>query len=193
MAELLLFHHAQGLTAGCLSFADELRAAGHVVHAPDLYDGKTFTELADGVGYAEQVGFGTIIERGRLAANGLPNGIVYAGFSLGVLPGQMLAQTRPGAKGALLFHAAIPISEFGSAWPQGVPLQIHMMDADEWALPPNEDLDVARRLAETIESAELFLYPGDRHLFADNSLPDYDEGAATLLKQRVLSFLDNVE
>jgi len=193
MAELLLFHHAQGLTTGCLSFAEELRAAGHVVHAPDLYDGKTFTQLADGVGYAEQVGFDTIMEGGRLAADSLPNELVYAGFSLGVLPAQMLAQTRPGTKGALLFHSCVPTSEFDGPWPQGVPLQIHMMDADEWVLPPNEDLDVARQLAGTVESAELFLYPGDRHLFADNSLPDYDESAAALLKQRVLSFLDNIE
>lgn len=191
MAELLLFHHAQGLTAGCLSFADELRAAGHVVHAPDLYDGNTFTELADGVGYAKQVGFDTIIERGRLAADSLPNEIVYAGFSLGVLPAQMLAQTRAGAKGAVLLYAAIPISEFGDSWPQGVPLQIHIMEADELAL--EGDLDVARELAETIEGAELFLYPGDRHLFADSSLPDYDESAATLLTRRVLTFLDDVE
>jgi dienelactone hydrolase len=188
MTEVLLFHHAQGLTAGCLSFADELRAAGHLVHTPDLYEGKTFTELADGIAYAEQVGFETVIERGRLAAESLPDEIIYAGFSLGVLPAQMLAQTRPGAKGALLFHASVPTSEFGGAWPQGLPLQIHTMDADELG-----DVDVARHLAETIKSAELFLYPGDRHLFADNSLPDYDESAATLLKQRVLSFLDNIE
>jgi dienelactone hydrolase len=193
MAELLLFHHAQGLTAGCLSFADELRAAGHVVHAPDLYDGKTFAELGGGMGYAEQVGFDTIIERGRLAADGLPNDIVYAGFSLGVLPAQMLAQTRPGAAGAQLIHSCVPPSEFDSPWPQGLPLQIHLMDADEWALPPNEDLDAARQLDRTVESAELFLYPGDRHLFADDSLPDYDEGAATLLKRRVLGFLDDIE
>jgi dienelactone hydrolase len=193
LAELLLFHHAHGLTAGCISFADELRAAGHVVHAPDLFDGETFIDLADGVGYAEQVGFGTIIERGQLAADSLPSEIVYAGFSLGVLPAQKLAQTRPGAKGALLFHSCVPTSEFGGPWPQGVPLQIHMMDADEWALPPNEDLEAARRLAQTVERAELFLYPGDRHLFADSSLPGYDEGAATLLKQRVLNFLDNIE
>jgi dienelactone hydrolase len=191
MAELLLFHHAQGLTAGCLSFADELRAAGHAVHAPDLYDGKTFTDLDDGVGYAREVGFDTIGERGRLAAEGLPNEIVYAGFSLGAMPAQMLAQTRPGAKGALLFHGCVPPSEFGSAWPLGVPLQIHLMEADEWAL--EGDLDAARELDETVESAELFLYPGDRHLFADDSLPDYDESAATLLKQRVRSFLDNIE
>jgi dienelactone hydrolase len=193
MAELLLFHHAQGLTAGCLSFADELRAAGHVVHAPDLYDGKTFAELSGGMDYAEQVGFDTIIERGRLAADGLPNDIVYAGFSLGVLPAQMLAQTRPGAAGAQLIHSCVPPSEFDSPWPEGVPLQIHLMDADEWALPPNEDLDAARQLDRAVESAELFLYPGDRHLFADDSLPDYDEGAATLLKRRVLGFLDDVE
>ncbi len=193
MAEVLLFHHALGLTSGCVSFADRLRDAGHVVHAPDLYDGKIFTDLTDGVRYAEEVGFGTIIERGRLAADGLPNCIVYAGFSLGVLPAQMLAQTRPGAKGALLFHSCVPTSEFGGPWPQGVPLQIHMMDGDEWVLPPNEDLEVARRLDETTESAELFLYPGDRHLFADNSLPDYDESAAELLTERVLGFLDNIE
>jgi dienelactone hydrolase len=188
MAELLLFHHAQGLTAGCLSFADELRAAGHVVHAPDLYDGEIFTEFADRVGHTEQVGFDTIIERGRLAADGLTTEIVYAGFSLGVLPAQMLAQTRPGAIGALLLHGCVPTSEFGRPWPQGVPLQIHTMEADEWG-----DLDVAHQLAETVETAELFLYPGDRHLFADNSLPDYDESAATLLKQRVLTFLDDIE
>jgi dienelactone hydrolase len=191
VAELLLFHHAQGLTAGVLSFADELRAAGHVVHAPDLYDGNTFDNLDDGVGYAREVGFGTIGERGRLAAEGLPNEIVYAGFSLGAMPAQELAQTRPGAKGALLFHSAVPPSEFGGPWPQDVPLQIHLMEADEWAL--EGDLDAAREIDETVESAELFLYPGDRHLFTDNSLPDYDESAATLVKQRVRSFLDNLD
>ena len=189
MAEILLFHHAQGQTPGFLAFADELRAAGHTVHSPDLYDGKTFAALDDGVGYAQQVGFDTILERGRLAGESLPNELVYGGFSLGVMPAQMLAQTRPGAKGALLFSAAIPTSEFGRPWPQGVPVQIHMMEADEWAL---EDLEAARQL-EASDGAELFLYPGDGHLFADNSLPDYDESAATLLKQRVLSFLDKIK
>ncbi|HET9507789.1 MAG TPA: dienelactone hydrolase family protein [Gaiellaceae bacterium] len=189
MAEVLLFHHAHGLTGGCLAFADELRAAGHVVHAPDLYDGKTFTALDEGLGYAREVGFGTIGERGRLAAEGLPNELVYAGFSLGVMPAQELAQTRPGAKGALLFSAALPASEFGGAWPPGVPLQIHMMEDDEWA---EEDLPAARELVETSDGAELFLYPGDRHLFADSSLPDYDEGAATLLERRVLAFLERI-
>jgi dienelactone hydrolase len=191
MTTALLFHHAQGQTPGFIAFADELRAAGHTVHTPDLYDGNTFASLDEGVGYAKQVGFDTIGERGRLAAESLPNEIVYAGFSLGAMPAQMLAQTRPGARGAVLFHAAFPASEFGSPWPQGVPLQIHMMEADEWVL--EGDLDAARELDETIEGAELFLYPGDRHLFADNSLPDYDEKAAALLTERVLAFLKDHE
>lgn len=187
MAEVLLLHHAHGLTRGCLSFADRLRAAGHVVHTPDLYDGRTFADLTEGVGYAKEVGFDTIIERGRLAADGLPDDLFYAGFSLGAMPAQMLAQTRSGAKGALLFHSCIPPSEFGTPWPQGVPAQIHMMEADEWAL--EGDLDAARELVETVEGVELFLYPGDRHLFTDESLADYDEDATELLTERVLGFL----
>ena len=194
MAEILLFHHAQGLTLGVLAFADHLRGAGHVVHTPDLYAAKTFADLEEdeaeeGVGYAKEVGFGTILERGRLAAEGLPDELVYAGFSLGVMPAQLLAQTRPGAKGALFFSAALPASEFGDSWPRGVPLQIHMMEEDEWV---DEDLPAARGLVGTADDAELFLYPGDRHLFADSSLPDYDERAAALLGQRVLAFLQKV-
>jgi dienelactone hydrolase len=163
------------------------------VHTPDLFDGKTFTELNDGVRYAEEVGFGTIMERGRHSADRLPNDIIYAGFSLGVLPAQMLAQTRPGTRGALLFHSCIPTSEFGGPWPSGVPVQIHMMEADEWALPPNQDLEAARQLEATVENAQLFLYPGDRHLFADSSLPSYDEKATALLFERVGKFLNRVE
>lgn len=191
MADVVLFHHAQGLTSGCLAFADELRAAGHVVHAPDLYDGQTFAELADGIGYARQVGFDTILERGCAAAESLPTELVYAGLSLGVMPAQKLAQTRPGAKGAVLLHAAVPPAEFGGAWPPAVPLQIHLMEEDEFAL--EGDLDAARELDKTVESAALFLYPGDRHLFTDSSLADYDEHAATLVKQRVIAFLDGID
>ena len=187
MTELVLFHHAQGLTPGCVSFADALRAAGHVVHTPDMYEGRTFAELTDGMAYVREIGFGTIMDRGRLAAEGLPAEIVYAGMSLGAMPAQMLAQTRPGAEGALLLHAAVPLSEFGGAWPEGVPLQIHTMEDDELG-----DADVARELAQTVEGAEVFLYPGDRHLFTDDSLPDYDEAAAALVRQRALGFLDAV-
>jgi dienelactone hydrolase len=186
MAEVLLFHHTQGQTEGFTAFADELRQAGHTVHAPDLYDGRTFASLEEGVNHAREFGFGTILERGEQAAQDLPSELVYAGFSLGVMPAQKLAQTRPGAQGALFFSAALPASEFGGSWPEGVPLQIHMMEADEWAL---EDLPAARELVESVDGAELFLYPGDGHLFADRSLADYDEQAAAQLKERVLAFL----
>ena len=187
MAEVLLFHHAQGQTEGFLAFADELRAAGHTVHAPDLYDGKTFADLDDGVDYAKEVGFGVIMDRGVAAAEGLPAELVYGGFSLGVMPAQKLAQTRPGARGALLLSAALPTEEFESPWPDGVPVQIHMMEEDEWA---DEDLVAARELVEEHDNAELFLYPGDGHLFADSSLDDFDEEAAGLLKKRTLAFLE---
>ena len=187
MTEILLFHHAQGRTQGMLAFAEDLRTVGHVVHTPDLYDGNTYDDLDAGIGYAKQVGFDTIMERGRLAAEELPNELVYAGFSLGVMPAQLLAQTRRGARGALLFSAALPASEFADGWPEGVPLQIHMMEDDPWV---EEDLPAARELVEGTERAELFLYPGDRHLFADRGLADYDEAATRTLRERVLSFLE---
>jgi dienelactone hydrolase len=189
MATVLLFHHAQGRTPGFLMFADDLRAAGHTVHAPDLYDGRTFGDLKEGVAYAEQVGFPEIIRRGSDAARGLPADIVYAGFSLGVLPAQALAQTRSGARGALLFHGCVPPSEFGTPWPEAVPVQIHAMDADPWA---EADIAAAKALVEEIPTAELLLYPGSAHLFADPSSGDYDEEAALLLKERTLAFLHRV-
>jgi dienelactone hydrolase len=189
MTTLLLFHHAQGQTTGFLAFADELREAGHAVHAPDLYDGKTFGNIDEGVAYARLVGFAEIIRRGSEAATELPADIVYAGFSLGGLPAQSLAQTRPGAIGAILFHACVPPSEFGGPWPEGVPLQIHMMNDDPWA---EEDRPAAEALAQDAEDAELFIYPGSGHLFADSSLEDYDEQAAGLLKERTLAFLHRV-
>lgn len=188
MAEVLLFHHAQGQTAGFLAFAEELRRAGHTVHTPDLYDGNTFETLDEGLAYAREAGFGTLLERGVRTADELPNELVYAGFSLGVMPAQQLAQTRPGAQGALLLHACLPPTEFGSGWPAGVPVQIHGMDADPF-FADEGDLDAARELVKSAEHAELFLYPGDRHLFADSSLPSYDAEAARLLGQRVLDFL----
>ena len=190
VTEVLLFHHAQGQTAGFQAFARRLRADKHTVHTPDLYEGHTFSSLEEGVAYAKKVGFDTLAKRGQHAAEGLPKEVVYAGFSLGVLPAQFLAQTRQGAKGALLFSAAFPPEEFGGPWPTRVPLQIHMMVGDKWV--QEGDLDAARKLASSVEGAELLLYPGDRHLFADSSLPDYDERAAELLLERVLEFLSKV-
>jgi dienelactone hydrolase len=188
MAEVLLFHHAQGLTEGVTAFADGLRSAGHTVHTPDLYDGHTFAHLDAGIGYAREVGFGTVGERGVRAADDLPADLVYAGFSLGVMPAQQLAQTRAGARAALLFESCIPTSEFGSPWPAEVPVQVHGMDADPIFVGEG-DIDAARALVADTEDAALFLYPGDQHYFADSSLPSYDAAATALLTRRVLDFL----
>lgn len=188
MTEVMLFHHAQGLTPGVLAFADQLRGAGHTVHTPDLYAGATFDTLDAGIAHAGEVGFGEILERGARAADEHPDARVYAGFSLGVLPAQRLAQTRPDARGALLFHSCVPFTEFGPAWPAGVPVQVHGMDADP-IFVDDGDLDAARALVASTDQAELFLYPGDAHLFADASLPSYDANAAALLTRRALEFL----
>jgi len=188
MAEIVLFHHAQGLTPGVVAFADDLRRAGHTVHTPDLFEGRTFDTVQEGVAYAQEIGFGEVMKRGVRAVEGLPAELVYAGFSLGVLPAQSLAQTRPGARAALLFYSCVPVSEFGSAWPDGVPVQVHAMDADPFFVEDG-DIDAARALVGEAKDAELFLYPGDQHLFADSSLPSYDANASALLRQRVLDFL----
>jgi dienelactone hydrolase len=190
MAEVLLFHHALGVTPGIVAFADELRRGGHTVHTPDLFDGRTFATIAAGMAYAEQLGFPeAIIARGDRAASGLADELVYAGFSLGVVPAQKLAQTRPGARGALLFSSCVPPSSFGT-WPPGVPVHIHGMDADPIFVGEG-DIAAARALVETAGDAELFLYPGDQHYFADSSLPSYDADTTALLTQRVFAFLQN--
>ncbi|WP_136706157.1 dienelactone hydrolase family protein [Agromyces sp. H66] len=187
MAEVLLFHHALGPTDGFDAFANELRQAGHTVHAPDLFEGRTFDTIEAGVAYAGDVGWGEIMARGERAAESLPNELVYAGFSLGVMPAQWLAQNRTGAQGALFFSSCVPVAEFGE-WPAGVPAQVHGMDADPIFMEEG-DVDAARDLVESADDAELFLYPGDQHYFADSSLPSYDADATKLLTQRVLDFL----
>lgn len=189
MAEVVLFHHAQGLTPGVLAFADEVRRAGHTVHTPDLFEGRTFDTLEQGMAHVEGIGFGEVIQRGARSVEELPAELVYAGFSLGVLPAQSLAQTRAGARGALLMYSCVPVSEFGASWPAGVPVQVHGMDADPIFVGEG-DIDAARALVEEAEDGQLFLYPGDQHYFADSSLPSYDPDATALLTQRVLSFLD---
>ncbi|MFB6610386.1 dienelactone hydrolase family protein [Agromyces sp. NPDC056379] len=190
MSEVLLFHHALGPTKGLHDFADELRDAGHTVHTPDLFDGRTFATIDEGVAYAREVGWDEIMARGERAAEELPNELVYGGFSLGVVPAQKLAQTRAGARGALFFYSCLPVDEFGS-WPADEPVQIHGADADPIFIDEG-DVDAARELVASTDDAELFLYPGDQHYFADSSLPSYDAAATRLLTQRVLEFLARV-
>lgn len=190
MTDVVLYHHVQGLTDGVRSFADELRRAGHTVHTPDLFEGRTFATIDEGMAFAGEAGFGALVERGVATASELPQDAVYAGFSFGVMVAQQLAQTRPGARGALLMSGCLPVSEFGEEWPPGVPVQVHAKEGDPFFA---EDREAAQALVGSTERAELFLYPGDEHLFADFSLPAYDPAAAALLTERVLSFLQAVD
>lgn len=191
MTDVLLFHHALGLTPGIAEFADQFREAGHTVHTPDLFEGHTFETLEAGVAYAGGVGFDVLMERGAAVAETLPPEIVYAGFSLGVLSAQRLAQTRPGALGALLYYSCVPMSEFGGSWPDDVPVQIHGMDHDPIFMTEG-DVDAAREIVAATNRAQLFLYPGSEHYFADSTQPGYDPEAAALLIARSLQLLDAV-
>jgi len=189
MADVLLYHHIQGLTDGVRAFADGLRQAGHVVHTPDLLDGHTFGSIEEGFAFARDLGFDAIRGRGAATADELGPGLVYAGFSFGVTIAQRLAQTRPDARGALLMYSCLPVTEFGKAWPERVPVQIHGKEGDEFF---DEDLPAARELVGSTRDAELFVYPGDEHLFADSSLDAYDAEASALLMERVKRFLASV-
>jgi dienelactone hydrolase len=191
MAEVVLFHHAQGLTTGVRDFAETIRAAGHTVHTPDMYDGHTFETLDEGMAYAREVGFETVVGRGVSAAEALPTEVAYAGFSLGAMAAQQLAQARAGATAAVLMEACVPPSEFGGDWPDSVPVQVHGKDADPF-FAGEGDVDAARALVAEATDGELFLYQGEQHLFADNSLTSYDAESARLLTERVLAFLDRV-
>jgi len=192
MAEVMLFHHVQGLTPGMVAFADELRAAGHTVHTPDLFDGRTFPTLEEGMAFAKSVGFDAILDRGVSEAEAFGTELVYAGFSMGVMPAQKVAQTRAGARGAVLIDACLPVTEFGDRWPEGVPVQVHGMDADP-IIAGEGDRDAAQALVDSTQEGELSLYPGDVHLFADSSLPSYDQQAAELMTVRILEFLSTGE
>ena len=195
MTEVVLFHHVQGLTDGIRAFAEELRAGGHTVHTPDLFDGERPATIDDGMAYVRSIGDDVLGKRADQAVADLPADLVYAGFSFGEATAQRFAQTRPGARGALLYEACIPITgdwAFGP-WPDGVPVQIHGMDKDPF-FGLEGDIDAARELVETVGPglAELFVYPGDKHLFTDSSLPSYDADAAALVVQRSREFLDRV-
>jgi dienelactone hydrolase len=187
MADVILFHHALGLTEGVQDFARRLRAAEHRVTVPDLYQGQTFETVEAGVEHAQKTGFDEILRRGVAAAAEMPAACVYAGFSLGVMPAQKLAQTRHGAIGALLYHSLIPVSEFGPAWPDGVALQVHVTERDKW-----EDLSAIRQIAEGIPGSELLVYPGSAHLAADSSFGEYDAAIAEVIVEKSIEFLDRL-
>jgi dienelactone hydrolase len=192
MAEVLLFHHVQGLTDGVRAFADDLRAGGHTVHAPDIFDGQTFDSIEDGFAYTKSLDEGTIDERVAAAVEGLPHELVYVGISYGVPPALQLTVTRPGARALVMLESAMPIEGEWAVgpFPDGVPLQIHGGEGDEYF---SEDRPFADQAVELLgERAELFIYPAQQHLFTDRSLPSYDADSAALATQRILGLLDRV-
>ncbi|MEL6893466.1 MAG: dienelactone hydrolase family protein [Actinomycetota bacterium] len=194
MAQIVLFHHVMGPTAGIDEVARRLEAAGHRVHTPDLFDGERFESIDDGVAHLESIGFPSLLERANAAVAGLPPSLVYAGVSMGVIAAQYLAQTRAHAAGAVLIESCLPASEFGVGWPAGVPVQIHGMSDDRF-FAGEGDIDNARDIvaASPAGAAELFEYPGDRHLFVDSSLPAHDPDATRLVVERVLGFLASID
>jgi dienelactone hydrolase len=195
MAEVVLFHHVQGLTAGVLALAEGLRADGHSVHTPDLFDGVRPAGIDDGMALVRKIGDATLDQRADQAVAALPAGLVYAGVSFGAAQAQRLAQTRPGAAGALLYEACLPVTgEWAiGPWPDGVPVQVHGMAEDPF-FGLEGDIDAARELVGIVgpELADLFVYAGDKHLFTDSSLPSYDAAATTLVVQRSRRLLDAV-
>jgi dienelactone hydrolase len=192
MAEVLLFHHVQGLTDGVRAFADDLAAGGHTVHAPDLFDGQTFGSIEDGFSYVKSLDEGTVDQRVAAAVEGLPEALVYAGISYGVPPALQLAVTRPGARALVMLESAMPIEGEWAVgpFPEGVPLQIHGGEGDEYF---QEDRPFAEQAVELLaDRAELFVYPVQQHLFTDRSLPSYDADSAALVTQRIRGLLDRV-
>ena len=193
MAEVVLFHHVQGLTSGVREFAGRLRAGGHTVHTPDLYGGETAASLDEGFAVANRITTEELDRRADEAVAALPPGLVYAGFSLGVVRAQRYAQTRAGARGALLYESCLPVTgEWAiGPWPDGVPVQVHGMDADPF-FALEGDVDAARELVAAVGPAlgELFTYPGNQHLFTDSSLPSYDKEATALVIERSTALLD---
>jgi dienelactone hydrolase len=192
MAEVVLFHHVQGVTEGVRTFADELRAGGHVVHTPDLFDGELPRTIEDGIDLVKIIGEEALDERADKAVAELAEDLVYAGFSFGAGTAQRLAQTRTGARGALLYEACLPVTgEWAiGPWPAGVAVQIHGMDKDPY-FALEGDLDAARELVGMVgpDLAELFVYEGDQHLFTDSSLPSYDSVATAQVIARSWEFL----
>jgi dienelactone hydrolase len=195
MAEVVLFHHVQGLTDGVRAFAEELGAGGHTVHTPDLFEGALPASIEEGVAFSNEVGDEELAARADRFVGELPPGLVYAGFSSGVVHAQRFAQTRAGARGALLYEACLPLTgpwSFGP-WPDGVPVQVHGMDQDPF-FALEGDLDAARSLVAAVgpEVAEVFTYPGDRHLFTDSSLPGHEPEARALVLERSRALLDRL-
>jgi dienelactone hydrolase len=189
VAGIVLFHHAQGLRSDVLGWADSFRDAGHEVTTPDLFEGRTFDRLEDGIAHRDELGVPQLMQRAAEFLTDLPNQLVYAGFSMGASTAHYFAVTRPGAQGVLLMHGTAPAASLGDAgWPSGLAAQLHKKDDD----PEMADEGVEALERSAGGAVDVFIYPGTGHLFADPDGPDYDEEAARLMLERELEFLSRM-
>src|SRR5436190_12389176 len=107
MAEIVLFHHAGGLTEGVVAFAGTLRDVGHTVQTPDLFGGRTFIDVREGVAYADSVGEETFAALAAEIVSPMAADVVYGGMSMGAARAAEQVLARPGAKGAFFLYGAI--------------------------------------------------------------------------------------
>jgi len=190
--EVVVYHSAYGLRPAIIEFADKLRAAGHLVHTPDLYDGEVFCGRDDAIRKIQEVGFDELLKRAAAAVESLPHDLVYAGFSNGGACAELLAATRPRARGAILIHAPLMVRDLGwTAWPLNVPVQVHFADKD-----PIRNQAVIDALAVKVRLSgsnfEQFDYDAPGRLFADPAFPAYNANAAEFMTRRVQEFLESV-
>ena len=198
MAEVVMFHSVLGLRPGVIAAAEGLREAGHTVHTPDLFDGEVFDDLDDGMRKEEALGHREIARRAREAVAGLPEGLVFAGFSMGGVYAEVLAASRPGALGVVLMHSAVPVEAlreyFGiERWPEGMPAQVHYAADDPWVEVEEEVAPLGEAVRGAGAAFEEYAYPGSGHLFSDPELPEYDRASSEEIWRRVLVFLDRID
>ncbi|WP_166984347.1 dienelactone hydrolase family protein [Paramicrobacterium fandaimingii] len=189
MTEIVMFHHVLGRTVALEQIAERLRAAGHQVHMPDLFDGHTFESVDEGKTFVESIDDEELLSKAVAEVQSLPADVVYLGFSLGAALAQYLVQNREGAAGGIFMYGCVAPEVFGD-WPDRVPVHIHAMEDDPFFV---DDADAAKALDAAHEKVSLFLYPGSGHLFLERGHDDYDADAAELALSRIDSFLTSLE
>ncbi|GAA1968575.1 dienelactone hydrolase family protein [Kitasatospora viridis] len=193
MAQILLLHSIYGLRPAVHTAAERLRAAGHQVEVPDLYDGKVFDDIEEAAAHREEIGSDDLLRRAVSAAAPLLTGdtrLVYAGFSLGGALAQNLALADEKALGLLLLHGTSDLRE--DAKVEDLPVQLHLAEPD-----PFETDDWLNswylRMRAAGADVEMHRYRGAGHLYTDPELPDYDEEAAERTWAVALAFLDDLD
>ncbi|MFD0310380.1 dienelactone hydrolase family protein [Streptomyces sp. NPDC127119] len=187
---IMLFHSTFGLRPAVRDAADRLRAAGHEVWTPDLFGGRTFETVEEGMAFKDELGKEELLKRAVLAAAPYSErGLVYAGFSLGAATAQTLALGDDKARGLLLLHGTSDIAETASV--DELPVQLHVAEPD--AFEPDDWLTAwYLQMGKAGADVEIYRYAGAGHLYTDPGLPDYDEEAAEATWRVALGFLETL-